>query len=281
MKKIFCFSVIICALIFLAGCNPNDQYAIEKEYWWLQRQISRIFKNPNATPPNELERAVDKLQKFSDKHPKTGLGVESEFNIARLYIVKQEYEKARTYLKSLMDKYKESKAMLSELLFMSGNSYEIEDKWSQALEQYKQILREYPLTLRGFNVPIYIAQHYKAKYQPDKMVAAYQEAIGHYRKLAAENAESPFGFKAKALVAQTYIFLSDWQNAVTALQETIEKYKDKISMDGLMMDMALIYNRELKDKVKARETLQKLLAEYPDSQLVKTATAFLKELDKK
>jgi TolA-binding protein len=82
-------------------------------------------------------------------------------------------------------------------------------------------------------------------------------------------------------VAQTYIFLSDWQNAVTALQETIEKYKDKIRMDGLMMDMALIYHRELKDKIKARETLEKLLAEYPDSQLVKTATAFLKELDKK
>jgi len=280
MKRIFCFSVIICAFIFLAGCG-SDQYAVEKEYWWLQRQVSRVFKNPNASPPNEVERAVDKLQKFSDKHPKTILGVESEFNIARLYIVKQEYEKARAYLKSLMDKYKESKAMLSELLFMLGNSYEIEDKWSQALEQYNQILREYSLTVRGFEIPIYIAQHYKAKYQPDKMVAAYQEAIGHYRKLAAENAESPLGFKAKALVAQTYIFLSDWQNAVTALQETIEKYKDKISMDGLMMDMALIYNRELKDKIKAKEVLQKLLAEYPDSQLVKTATDFLKELDKK
>jgi len=247
----------------------------------MQKQIAKIFKNPNASPPNEVERAVKRLQDFANNHPKTELGVDSEFNIARLYIVKQEYEKGRDYLKSLMAKYKESQQMLSELTFMFGNSYEIEDKWNQALEQYKQILRDYPLTLRGFNIPIYIAEHYKAKYQPDKMIAAYQEAIEHYRKLAAERGDSPLGFKAQAMVAQVYVFLKDWPNAVSAMQETIDKYKKRLNMDGLMFDLALIYNRELKDMAKAKEVLQKMIAEYPNSQLVNTATGLLKELDKK
>ncbi len=274
--------IILIVLIgfLLAGCG-SDEYATEKQYWQAQKQAEKIFKNPHASPPKELERVVNVLNRFSQKHPQTNLAVNAEFNIARLYIVKEEYSEARTQLKSLINKYSKTEGVVSEAMFLIGNSYEIEDRWNLALEQYKRIMQEYPVTSRGFDIPVYIARHYKVKYQPDRMIAAFQEAIGHYKALADKYPNSPLALNADNLVAQCYVELKDWQDAINSFNTVIEKHKGKIAVDGILMNMALIYSRELKDRVKAKEMLERLIKEYPQSRLIKVAQALIKELDKK
>ena len=280
MIRITSVIIFICVFALLAGCG-SDQYAIERQYWQVQKQAEKIFKNPHASPPKELERVVKLLSNFGQKHPQTNLAIEAEFTIARLYIVKEEYNKARTQLKTLLSKYTKSETVCSEAIFLIGNSYEIEDKWNLALEQYKKIMQEYPTTLRGLDIPIYIAQHYKIKYQPDKMVVAFQEAINHYKALANRYPNSSLSYRTDTLVAQCYIALKDWNNAIGTFNTILETYKGKVSMDGVLMEMALIYSRELKDKVKAKEVLERLIREYPKSRLIKAATTLLKELEKK
>jgi TolA-binding protein len=142
-------------------------------------------------------------------------------------------------------------------------------------------MSEYPITMRGMDIPIYIAQHYKVKYQPDKMVAALQEAILHYRVLANKYPNSPLSLRADSLVTECYIALKDWPNVINNCNTIIAKYKDKVDVGGTLIDMAVVYNRELKDKVKAKETLERLIKDFPKSKFVKTATALLKELEKK
>ena len=279
MKKLIVPLIFSVITALLSGCG-NDQYAIERQYWQVQKQAEKIFKNPHASPPRELEKVVELLSKFAQKHPQTNLAVDSEFNIARLYIVKEEYNQARTQIQKILDKYSKSEGVCSEALFLKGNSYEIEDKWDLALAQYKKLMQDYPITLRGLDIPIYIAQHYKIKYQPDKMVTALQEAVAHYKALAVKYANSPLAYKTDTLVAQCYIALKDWQNAINTYNAVIERYKDKVSMDGILMDIALIYGREMKSKLKAKETLERLIKEYPRSNLIKTATNLLKELEK-
>ena len=48
-----------------------------------------------------------------------------------------------------------------------------------------------------------------------------------------------------------------------------------------MLDMAFIYQRELKDKAKAKETLEALIKDYPKSKFLKPAKALLKEAEAK
>ncbi len=277
MKKTF--FIVLIGLI-LAGCG-NDQYAIEKRYWNLQKQTEKIFKNPAASPPQELERVVNLLNGFVKKFPNNNLSLQSEFNIASLYIVKEEYDKARAQLKTLLDKYSKSGAICSEVVFMIGNSYEIEDKWNSALEQYKKIMQEYATTLRGVVVPIYIAQHYKSKYQPDKMITAYQEAIEHYRQMADKYAGSPFAYQTDILIAKCYGELKDWQNAISTFNTMIEKFKGKVDPGEALVSIALIYKKELKDDIKAKQALEQLIKDYPKSRFFKTAEALLKGVDKK
>lgn len=279
MKKIVSVIICICVFASLPGCG-SDQYIIEKEYWKVQRHAEKIFKNPHASPPRQLERVVKLLNNFIEKYPQNKLSIDADFNIARLYIVKEEYAKARTHLEQLLNKYNKDEGICAEALFLIGNSYQIEDKWALALQEYKKIIQEYPITPRGLDIPIYIAQHYKIKYQPDKMLAAFQEAINHYRTLVNKYPNSPLAYQADNLIAQCYIALKDWQTAINSLNAIIDKYKDKIKIDNILMDMAIIYKKELEDKTKAEETLQRLLKDYPRSRLIKIATALLKEWDK-
>lgn len=280
MKKKILLLISIALAAMLAGCG-SDQYAIERQYWRIQKQAEKIFRNPQASPPNELQRVVNTLAGFSQKYPKSNFAVDSEFNIARLYIVKEEYNKARAQLKTIINKYSKSEPICSVAVFLLGNSYQIQDNWNSALEQYKKIIQDYPATLKALDVPIYIAQYYKIKYQPDKMLAAFKEAIAQYRALAGRYPDSPLAYSADSLAAQCYIELKDWQNAINSFNSIIEKYKDKVNLDRVFIEIAVIYSRELKDKAKAKEALERMIKEYPKSRLIKTAQALLKELEKK
>ena len=277
MKKVI---LLVLLAFVLSGC-ADDQFGIEKKYWSLQRQEEKIFSNPSASPENELEKVVARLNAFIKKYPKNNLAVKAEFDIANLYTVKEEYNKARSQLKAVLAKYSKFDSICSEAVFLLGYNYEKQNKWSLALEQYKKIMQDYPLTSQGLSIPVYIAQYYKSKFQPDNMVMALQEAIAHYKGLANKYPNSPLGLRAYMLTADCYIVLKDWQNTVNTFKTAIDAYKSKVNVDAIMLNMALIYKRELKNNTKAKEALEGLLKEYPKSKLAKSATALLEEMEKK
>ncbi len=276
----FLFCILFCCAAFSSGCS-QDRYSTEKDFWYAQKQAQKIFNNPNASPPQELERVVGYSQRFVNKHPDNILASRVEFDIARLYIVKEQYEKGRAQLESLIKKYKNVDNVCAEAVFVVGNSYELQDKWDMALEQYKKIINQYPTTIRGLSVPVYIAQHYRIKHQPEQMIAAFHDAIVHYKALVEKYPDTPFAFKTDTLIAECYAALGDWQNTVATLNTIVNKYKDKTRLDGILMNISMIYYKELKDNAMAAQTLQRLIKEYPKSRLVKPAKEYLKKIEKK
>ena len=275
--KVLGIIFIAAVSLLLSGCG-QDNYEMERQYYWLQKSAEKIFKNPHATPPNQLENVIKDFNTFSAKNPKNALAVDAQFTIARLYLIKNEHEKARTQLKKIINTYSANPNICSEAVFLLGNSYEVQNKWDSALAQYKKIMQEYPTTLRGVDIPIYIIQHYKLKLQPDRMMEATREAIAHYKTMAAKYPGSPFAYRVEILVAQCYTLLKEWQNSIDTFNSIIEKYKDKVTMDGVMMDMAMIYSKELKDNERAIRVLDKLIADYPKSRLTGAAKALSKKL---
>ncbi len=276
MKKIFLLIISLSVFLAIGGCT-QDQYAIEKEYWRIKKQAENVFRNPAGSPPNELERVLSNLQKFSFKNSKNVLAVEADFTIAKLYMAKGEFGKSRKQFQAILAKYKKSEAVCAEALFSAGNSYQLEGKWDSALEQYKKIITDYPLTVRGLETPVYIAQYYKLNNQPDRMLTAFGEAIAHYRGLTAKYPDSPLAFKVYTLIFSCYNATKDWQNSVNTLNVILKEFKGKAMMDTLLIDLALIYKNELKDTVKAKEALEKLINDYPKSQFINSAKELLKK----
>jgi len=278
LKKTICvIAIFSCSSLILSGC-ANDEYAIEKKYWKAKRQADKILSNPHASPPNELERTVYSLNKFSENFPKSNLGIDADFSIAYLYMVKENYDLGRAQLKKIIQKYQKSKELVAQALFLIGNSYELQDKWPSALEQYKTIMQDYPETKRGLEVPIYITEHYKIKYEPDKMMSALGEAISYYKAMAAKYPVTPLSFKMDMLVAQCYSEMKDWQGAVNTLNAMLTTYNGKVSFEGILLNLASIYSQKLNNPAKAIEILEVLLKEYPKSKYANPAKDIIKRL---
>jgi len=276
----FVIILLCCFSLILSGC-ANDEYATEKKYWQAKKQAERILRNPHATPPSELERTVNNLNKFTENFPKSNLGIDAEFSIANLYMVKEDYDLGRQQLKKMMRKYAASKELSAQALFLIGNSYELQDKWSSALAQYQKLMQDYAETIRGLEIPIYIAQHYKIKYEPDKMIAALQEAVSYYKSIAAKHPVTPLSFNMDMLVAQCYSEMKDWPSAIDTLNSILSTYNGKVSFEEVLLSLASIYSQKLNNPAKSIEILKVLLKEYPKSKYAKPANEMIKRLSEK
>ncbi len=266
--------------LMLCGC-ANDEYAIEKKYWKIKKQAEKILRNPLASPPNELEKTVEALNKFSEQFPKSNLGLDAEFRIANLYIIKENYDLGRQQLRKIMEKYSRSKELSAQVLFLIGKSYELQEKWASALEQYKKIMQNYSETIRGLEMPIYIAQRYKAKFEPDKMIAALQEAVSYYKGIAARHPLTPLSFNLDMLIAKCYMELKEWQKAVDTLNLMLATYNGKVTFEEILLTLANIHSQKLNNPGKAVEILEVLLTEYPKSRYIKSAKEMINRLSAK
>jgi outer membrane protein assembly factor BamD (BamD/ComL family) len=278
MKKLSLLTLAVCAIL-LAGCT-QDQYSIERRYYRIQQAAAKIFQNPHATPPRALKRIVDTLNRFSQKYPKSNLGLDAQFSIARLYIATEEYDAARTQLNKIVSDNASLAPVCAEAVFITGNTYELQDKWLAALGQYKKVIQEYPRTPRGFNAPVYIAMYYKGKYQPERMNEALREAVAHYNALALQYPGTPMGLQSRLVEAQCYMELKEWTNAIETLRQVIAGYKERIGVDTLLLNIAAIYDRQLHDAAKAIETLQAVIKDYPKSRGIETARRMLEAIKK-
>ena len=60
----------------------------------------------------------------------------------------------------------------------------------------------------------------------------------------------------------------------------LREYMGKVNMENILMEMAVIYSKELKQKDKTKEVLSLLLKHYPRSQYSNVAQRLLKEMSK-
>lgn len=279
MKRTVFPALVLCCVLLLNGC-VEDQYAVEKRYWKLKKQAEEIFRNPEGSPPNQLKRAVDDLDAFVARYPKNVLALEAKFLTAKLYLSKKEFNSARQRLQGIMEEYKVIKQVCAEARFLTGTSYQLQDNWPQALEQFRSVYRDYPLTERGFEAPLYIAMYYKTKFMPEKMVEACEEAISHFRGLMAAERNPNVAFRAYNYIGSCYVAMKKWPEAIANLKAMDAAFKDKLDTGNLYINIALIYANELKDNSRAKETLNAFIRDYPKSRFIKSAQKLLATIEK-
>lgn len=276
MKR-FSGLLVLTILFILAGCAGSDQYSVEKKYWKARQLKDRIVEQPEAYTAKDLEKAVLALKDFNRQYPNERLAIEAELDIATLYMVKNEFEKAREQLREIINNHASSQLICSEALFLIGNSYQVEGKWEEALAEYQKLEQDYPQTARGLDIPIYIAQYYKSSGQAKRMAEAYREAIKYYTQLNQQYPNTQLGFYVSRSAGRCYMELQDWARALEVFQNILENYRGKIDLDDILMNISIIYAHELKDREKAGLALEQLVKDYPNSRFIKPAEFMLKE----
>lgn len=278
-RKLFLIFIFLNLLFVLAGCG-NDPYVIERQYWYLQKKAKKIFVNPEATPNRQVNKIVRELNNFAKKYPNSTLEVSAEFSIASIFIVKKEYASARKQLQLMLNKYKNAPNICSEAVFLMGNTYELDGKWELALANYKRVMDKYPATKRGLDTPLYIAQYYKTKYQPDKMIEAFRNAAVHYDAISQSNPDTSLGYSTALLAVQAKLATKDIQGGIVTFNSIITNYKDTAMQASALMNIALIYI-SAKDNAQAKKTLNRLINNYPKSKILGNAKKLLEEINEK
>ncbi len=280
-NRIFKLAVIIGLISCLAitGCNSKDDYVTERALYKINKLAKKVAQNPKATPPAQVEKVIGLYKKFIKKYEGSDLTLNAHIAIAGIYASKEDYNEARKYYEYMQGLYKDKPAVLAEIAFFVGNTYELEKNWNRAVVEYKKIMQSYPFTKKSMEMPWYIIGHYK-KIKDDKGASdSYEMALGHFRKLREEHPNAMNALFAGNFVIRILSEQARWQDVIGAIDKlNAEKFKKFVKGDELLFAKATIYRDKLNDNVNARVYFEELISKYPESKGIKEAKEALSKL---
>lgn len=224
-------------------------------------------------------------------YPQTSQGLAMPFYLASRYQKLGDFPKAAEAFTEAIKRYETvSKNGLTDKIKMTAKGltvkarfalavlYEKEERWPEALALLKKIMNEYPYSQEGLRIPLYIANHYQLKDDKVQAESAFNEAISYYQKIYGENKENPLGLIAINLESTGYFNQKNWEKAIETQEKIIKEYPKSPGIPLALLNMGIVYERELKDKVKAIATYQRLIEKFPRSRLAQVAKKRVDEL---
>jgi len=257
--------ILAAALVGCAGCE-SPSFKAERKMYKAHKLAEKIFKNPKSTPPMQFAEAVEAYRRIAAQYPDTVLEVQAEFSIGHLYLVRGDFEKAREQYKRLTLDCDKKGNLCAEAYFAIGNAYELEQSWPQAEVQYRLIMDTFPFSAKSLDLPLYIIRHYRN-----------EKAVAYYTDLKVDTQEEKGDFILQGLVSRSYMEGEKWLDALDSLDKLTRDYPD-FNPEQALWVKALIYANKLEDKEKAKEELQKIVSDYPDSPLAKKATIVIERM---
>lgn len=106
----------------------------------------------------------------------------------------------------------------------------------------------------------------------------YQEAIRKINSLKLDDDYSIFQNKLRLTLAELYITTNDFSNALAQLNYLYELKEKTIYSDRALLRIGQVYLYGLKDKMRAEQTFNKLLTEFPDSIFVSEVRELIKRI---
>ena len=260
MRKIQCV-ILVFMLTGILGCS--QQYQAERSLYKAIQLSKDIIATPDAVPPSQFNKAIAAYTFVFEKYPETIIARKARMAMGSLYVAKKEYAKSREVFKKTFELYPDDKAVAIEARFSIGKSYELEGSWESALAEYTGIIRKYPDTQAGFDLPIYIARYYEKQKDIPARNAAYLKAVGHYKALAEKYPNTDMGFLSESMIVTCYMNQEDWGTALEALEKILADYPMAKTVVLTLRTAADISVRELKDPQRAIDIFNRFMEKNP------------------
>ncbi len=226
MKKLLVlFGLILIGLyIFLSEIDTSD-YKVERSLWRVNNQYRKLTKkDPKFVPDNEFERIANQYDEIVQNYPKAKLTPRIYLQIGNVYLLKKDFTRARESYLKIISKYPENQELCAEALVGTAQTYERENNWTEALNIYEKVQDEYPLTMTGLNMPLYIASYYQRNGDLTQGEKAFDTAISYYKDVSNRYPSSPMEFNAWRLLATCYFSRKNWREGVEVLGKILNNY---------------------------------------------------------
>lgn len=291
MKKTILSLIASLIIVFLALSilGSKSDYIAERSLWKINKEFTKVTKDPKTTPKLKFEEILTKYEKFIKKYPNSKLTPMAHIYIGRTYVFMKEYDKARDKFENTLKAYQDKSNFGVQILAEIGRTYSIENDLDNVIKNYDRILELYPLTELGLKTPLLIANYYAQNEKPLEAVKAFKDAIIYYKKLISENPNTIVEYKTLSFIAASYMAQKKWDEAINIYAEILMKFPNpQILAPKNLMYLTQSINTisvvQLKDFDKPIKIYEEFITKYeghPANEPLKKIIKNLKELKEK
>lgn len=224
-------------------------------------------------------RAVEIFETVLVKYPDDDIRGYAYFSKARALVQKKNYEAARPLLHWIIENFPDDSNLGASAQLTIGYTYEKEGKWDRALVEYRWVQEEYPITVQGLQVPIYISQYYRRKGETQLSNNAFQQAVEQYVHLVQKYPKTMLAGVAQEYIIYCYSAQNKWQKAAEAANSLRQIYPSSQSNISSYLLLGQIYER-LKQYQNAIAIYERFVKEYPQHPLITQIESKIKALQR-
>jgi tetratricopeptide (TPR) repeat protein len=140
-----------------------------------------------------------------------------------------------------------------------------------ALQKFTQVANEYPSTQAGIAARYYAASALSLLGRASDAAARYQEVVDR------AGTKNFYGRMAQLGIVEAHVQAKQYDQAIAKAQTLANANDDSLPRDAMLMELGRAYAAAGK-KAEAKQTFDKVLAEFPESPFVDEAKALLTTL---
>ncbi len=264
MKKLLLIILgILIAFVFILGFDGKGEYVKERALWHIQREARILALHKEAAPVNAVERIAAKFDKFTTRNATSPLAPRAQLLKGELYLLKNDYEKARKTYQDIIAKYNYNAEIVSHAMVSIAKTYEQQQNWDKASATYERVIKDYPLTSAGFMVPAYMGYYHLTNGRTKEADQAFDDAVMFYENVASYYPNTPLEQAALRMMAECRLAQKRWEDALEATRKWMFKYPSNAMLFAAIKTIKEVCVGRLKEYDCAIDTYKQFLVQNP------------------
>jgi TolA-binding protein len=218
---------------------------------------ARAAKNP--------EQAQATLNSVLEDYPTSPAVPQALHELALNAYGRNQVGEALGYLDRLTTDYKSSPTAAAQGLLTRARILESRDRWGEALDAYRSVPAQYPLTEQALRAPLEIAAHYDRVKDQAATATALEKAARDYRDFVTKYPPGQQTSFARQQLAKTLALQKKYDEAITEMVSLGQDLAPARISVALLTGAASMAYRELADSLKAADILERMGKTYEGS----------------
>ncbi|MBN2184716.1 MAG: tetratricopeptide repeat protein [Candidatus Krumholzibacteriota bacterium] len=217
------------------------------------------------------DKAASILTAIIKEFPDSQETVTALLMLGQIHQEAKRYDEAEKIYNQVIKEHASSASGVVEATWQLANISDKRGNWVDASLHYKSIYTSFPTTFQGMESPLMIAMHFEKLGEADAAKNAYERALEHYDMMTAKEYDAGIRIKAEEYFIRTLSLQKKWEKTAERLLSLPARYPQYPRLAQSFLTAASIYEKELGDKGKAVEALERCVEMYPESNVSKEA----------
>lgn len=174
-------------------------------------------------------------------------------------------DEALGYLDRIVQEHGDDLDTASEALLAKARLLEANRRWPQALEAYRGLSIQFPISAAALQAPLEIAQHYARAGEADAAATALQQAEREYRAMVGRYPSQTLGIAARQRLVQTLALQQRYDAAVTELLSMGDDFRGTSQGANALIAAARMAFVEMRDTTRAITILERAGEAYANA----------------